>query len=137
MFTSVILILLPISQGVYDFQTDLREDNFTVITALATTNTTVQLFKPLYDDDTSTIDIYSHDADDSPLYSSYNGTTRALVITGLAENTTRVIDVTYDIDAITDSDSLSTFLSYLPFIWILMWIALPIAGIIAIWTGRA
>ena len=137
MFTSVILIILPITSGVYDFKTDLREDNFTITTATGTTNSTVQLFKAVYDDDDSTIEILSHDVDDAPLLSSYNTTSRALVVIGLAENTTRQIDVTYDIDAIENSASLSTFLGYLAWIWIIMWIALPVAGLVAIWTGRA
>lgn len=132
---SAVLALLPITQGIYDFQTDQREDNFTVTTG-AVTNTTVQLFTTLYDNDTSTIEILSHDSDDSPLYNSYNTTTRALLITGLAENTTRTIDVTYDVNALGDSSGISTFVGYLAYIWIIIWVAFPIAALIAIWTGR-
>ena len=133
---STILILLPVSDGVYDYRTDLREDNFTVITGAGTDNSTIQLFKSLYDDDTSTIDLLSHDADDSPYLSSYNTTTRALVVAGLGENITRIIDVTYDIEADNMSGGISGFLDILPWIWILIWVAFPAAAVIAIWTGR-
>lgn len=137
MFVSAILIILPISAGVYDFQTDLREDNFTVTTAVGSDNCTVQLLKPIYDNDTSTITVSSRDVDDEPLYSSYNCTTRALTIIGLAEDATRSLTITYDVDAIPGSNALATFLSYLSFIWIIMWVALPISAIVSIWTGRA
>ncbi len=130
------MILLPITQGIYDFRTDLREDNFTVATAVGCDNTTAQLFKAIYDDDTSTIDIASHDADDSPTFVSYNTTTRATVINGLADNTTRVLDVTYDVSAFTEG-GLTAFIDLLPWLWILLWIAFPTAAIAAIWFGRS
>ena len=110
----LLFLLLPFTTGPHSFQTDLKEDSFTVITA-DTTNATVQLYKELYDDDMSSIGILSRDTDDIPLASSYNGTTRALVIIGLAANTTRAIDVTYEIDALGGNAVIGTLLDMFPF----------------------
>lgn len=133
---SAILILLPVTTGVYDYRTDIRTDNFAVITDNTSDNSTVQLFKAIYDDDISTIEFSSDDVDDAPYYSSYNSTSRALVIAGLAVSTIRTLEVSYDVDAVSEG-ALSTFLDLLPWIWIIIWVAFPIAGLVAIWTGRA
>jgi hypothetical protein len=110
----LLFLLLPFTTGPHSFQTDLKEDSFTVVTA-DTNNATVQLYKALYDDDMSSIGILSRDTDDIPLASSYNGTTRALVIIGLAANTTRAIDVTYEIDALGGNAVIGTILDMFPF----------------------
>lgn len=133
---SAILILLPVTTGVYDYRTDIRTDNFAVTTDNTSDNSTVQLFKAIYDDDISTLEFSSDDVDDAPYYSSYNSTSRALVIAGLAVSTIRTLEVSYDVDAVSEG-ALSTFLDLLPWIWIIIWVAFPIAGLVAIWTGRA
>lgn len=133
--TGVLLWVIPFTSAAHDFQTDLREDIFTVTTG-DTTNATVQLFKELYDDDTSSISLYSHDADDSPLYYSYNTTTRAMVVVGLAGNTTRQLDVTYDIDALND-DTLATLAGTVaPWLWIAVAVVFPPGALFALWFGK-
>jgi hypothetical protein len=127
----VLLALLPFTGAIHSLLTDLREDNHTIVTA-SSNNATVQLFKELYDDDTSSIELASHDADDVPIVSSYNGTTRALVIAGLAEDTTRVIDVTYDIDAINNS-YFSTALTVATYVWLIMIALFALGGLIWLW----
>lgn len=134
---SAILILLPVTAGVYAFRTDQRTDTFTVATDVGSSNATVQLLKSIYDNDTSTIEISSYNADDIPFVSSYNTTTRALAMTGFSGNATRAVDVAYDIDALGASAAISNFLDYLPWVWILVWIAFPVGGLAAIWIGRA
>jgi len=104
------------------------------VTTAGVSNSTVQLFKPLYDNDTSSIEIISHDIDDVPIYSSYNSTTRALLIIGLAENTTRVIDVTYDVDAINNT-YISTALTVATYIWLIMIALFALGGLIWLWWG--
>ena len=136
MVCSTILILLPVSIGIYDFRTDAREENDYVTTAAGVTTATVQLDKTLYDSDNSTISILSDLITDDPTFTSYNATSRAMGVSGLSANTTRTLTTTYDISAFTEG-GLSSFLDYLPWIWILMWVAFPIAGLAAIWLGRA
>lgn len=133
---STILLLLPVSTGIYDFRTDQQEDSFTITTGISEEEATVQLFDNIYENDTSTISLLSHDVNDSPIFSSYNGTTRALVVAGLSDNTTRTLDVSYDREANNMNGSITGFLDILPWIWILIWVAFPVAALIAIWTGR-
>jgi hypothetical protein len=137
MMVSVFLWLLPISESTYAFRTDLREDSFTVETLSGITTANVTLFDEVYDDDTSTIDISSSDADDSPLYSSYNSTTRLLAFSGLAESTNRTIDVSYDVDALRGSGVFHTLMDNAPWIYIVLVIALPVGGLVVLfWRPR-
>jgi len=134
---SVILFMLPVSEAVYDFRTDLREDEFSSTTAVGQTTENVTLLREVYDDDTETISILSDDSDDSPAYSSYNTTSRQLGISGLADNLTRTLTVSYDVDALAGSAALNTFVGYIPWIWLLIIIVFPIAGLAAVFLGRA
>ena len=129
--------MLPVSRAVYDFRTDLRTDEFFSTTAVSQTSENVTLGKPVYDDDTGTIDILSDLSTDNATYNSYNTTTRVLNIINLTDNTTRILSVSYDIDALEGSDALNTFVGYVPWIWMLIIIVFPMVGIAAIWTGRA
>lgn len=133
---SVFLWLLPITTSAYAFRTDLREDNFTVETGVGETTGEVILFEAVYDDDTSTISIESNDADDAPLYTSYNTTSRLLDFSGLAASTNRTITVTYDVDALEGASVFHTLMDQAPWLYILMVITLPIAGLVAVWWRR-
>lgn len=124
--------MLPVTEGIYDFRTDVRTDLFTVTTGVGVTNSTVQLFTDIYDNDTSTLDLSSNDGDDTPLYSSYNSTTRNLVVTGLAANTTRTLTALYDYDALSESAAVNNLLDLVPFIWILLLVGFSAAGIVAV-----
>lgn len=128
--------MLPVSEAVYDFRTDLREDEFNVTTE-DVTSANVTLGKPLYEDDTGTIDIISDESTDNATFGSYTTGTRVLNITALSANVTRILTVSYDIDALEGSDALNTFVGYIPWIWMLIIIVFPIAGLAAIFTGRA
>lgn len=137
MFVAAVLWMLPVTEGIYDFRTDVRTDINTVTTSIGVTTGNITLFSTLYDNDTSTITISSDDSDDSPLYSSYNTTTRRLVFSGLAANTTRTMTVLYDVDALTESEAVGNLLDMVDFLWLLVLVAFPGAAIIAIITGRA
>ena len=137
LLASAILWMLPVTEGIYDFRTDVREDNFTVLTAAGVTNSTVQLFTDIYDDDVSTIDLSSNNGDDNPTYSSYNATPRNLTVSGLSADATRTLTVFYDIDALTESAAVGNLLDMIDFLWILVVVAFPGAAIIAIVTMRA
>lgn len=128
--------MLPISTAIYDFRTDLREDTFSRETGGGETTASVTLLKPVYDNDTETIGILSSISTDTPLYSSYNSTTRLLGMTGLAVSSNRTLTVSYDIDALEGSGAINTVMDIIPFIWMLVVIAFPMAALFAIFTGR-
>ena len=135
MLLSAILWMVDTTQAVYDFRTEVREDDFTVTTAANVTSANVTLLKEVYDDDTDTIG-YTSSIAEAPVYSAYNTVTRQLLTANLTAGTSRTLTVNYDIDALVYSTSLNTFLDWWPFVWIILVIIFPIAAIVAIFTGR-
>lgn len=134
---AAILFMLPLTSLIYDFRTDLRTDEFVYATGGAETTANVTLGKPVFDDDTQTIDILSSLGTDVPVFSSYNITTRIVDMTGMTANTSRTISVSYDIDSLEGSDAINIIVDRVPFIWLLVIISLPVAGLFAIFTNRA
>lgn len=128
---AVILLLLPVTRGVYDFRTDQREDTFNLATAVGETAANVTLLKAIYDNDTSTIG-YTSNISEVPTFVSYNATTRQVWTSGLTANETRALAVTYDIDALGGNQAVGTLMNYVPLIWILTIVGLPIAAIIVL-----
>jgi hypothetical protein len=135
-FTAVCLWIIPFTDASHTFKTDVRLEEFTVTTGATATNTTIQLFKDLYQNDTSSIDIDSHDEDDAPTAYSYNATSRVLMVAGLAVNTARQLDIAYDIDAMADNPGIAPLIAVVPMLWILMAIVFPIGGLVAMWWRR-
>lgn len=130
---AAILFMLPLVALIYDFRTDQRTNSFTTSTGVAETSANVTLFDDLYNCDLGSVDVNSDDSSDNPVASStaINCTIREITITGLTANTTRTLDVTYDIDALDAFDSINTMLDRLPFIWLLMIIAFAPAALLA------
>jgi len=135
--TAVILFMLPITSSIYDYRTDLREDEFSYETGGAETTANVTLLRPIYDNDTGTIDILSDLGTDIPVFASYNTTTRILDMTGMTLASNRTLTVFYDINALVANLALSSFLDWLPYIWIILIGIMPLAGIYAIIRRRA
>lgn len=128
--------MLPISEAIYDFRTDLREDTFSATTGVGESSTNVVLVKQIYDDDVTTLAFASNVTADNPAYSSYDSDTRALAVSGLTANTTRSLAVDYDVAAFSNNAAIAIFLDRLPFIWVVCVIALVPAALVAIFIGR-
>ena len=129
--------MLPVSEAVYDFRTELREDELSSTTGVGATSVNETLGKPIYDDDTGTIDILSDDSTDVPAFEAYDSTSHSVNITGLTASTTRVLLVSYDVDALEGFDAIVLIVDRFPFIWLLLIIAFPIAAFAAMFMGRA
>lgn len=129
--------MLPFTQMAYDFRTDPRTDTFNTATAVGVTAANETLLDDLYDGDTGSVDIDSDDATDVPLPGSYNVTNRVLNITGLTANTSRILQITYDFDALDATPAIATIIDRLPWIWLLCCIAFAPAALYAIFTNRA
>ncbi len=129
------LWLLDITNAVYDFRTDVREDAFAVTTASGVTSANTTLLKPVFDNDTHTIG-YLSSISETPVFSTYNTTTRQLLTTGLTAASTRTLTVNYDTNALTHSTALNALLNWWPFFWFMIITAFPIAALVAIFTGR-
>lgn len=134
----ITLLFMPLTQGIYDFKTDIREDVFNnVHTNSGVVTANVTILKTLYDSDTSTFSITSNTSVDTPVYSSYNSTSRQLLVSGLAANTYRTLYVEYDIDALSGATVIDNLMDFTPYLWYLLLIIFIPVAIIAIWTGRA
>ena len=96
MVVAAILWMIPMTDAIYDFRTDLRTDAFSASTAGGLTSANVTLLDDLYDCDMGSIDISSNSTTDTPLPNSVNCTSRLLNIDGHTENITRTLDVSYD-----------------------------------------
>lgn len=134
---SVILFMLPVTQAVYDFRTDIRTDTFSAPTGVGETTVNVTLLDDLYDCDPGSIDIDSDVPSDTLLPISINCTNRVLTVDGLTMNTTRILDITYAVDALWDSTALNVLMDRVPWIWMLVIISFGPAALVAIFMGRA
>lgn len=132
--SATFLFMLPITGSVYDFRTDLRTDEFTVTTPAGVTSANVTLLKPIYLDDTQTI-TYLSSISETPVFSTYNSTTRQLTTSGLTATTSRTLSVSYDVSSLTGLESLDALLDKVPFIFLLMVIAFPPAALASMFVG--
>ena len=133
--TASLLFMLPITTMIYDFRTDIREDTFSVTTAVAQTTANTTLLKAIYGDDTTTIS-YDSSIAETPVYSSYSTATRQLLTSGLTANTTRSLAVSYDVTALTGFDAVNTLMDRLGFFWLLMIVAFAPAALASMFVGR-
>jgi len=133
---AVFLWLLPLSDMVYAFRTDPVTDESEVDTAVAVTTENITLDKYVYDDDIDTISVVSS-INEVPVVTSYNSTSKTVLISSLDADDSRTLSVTYDTDVITDNDAINNLLDRADWIWMLLIIAFPVASLAAIWTNRA
>lgn len=127
---SAILWLLPVSEGIYNFRTDVKEETRTVITGAGDTTASLVLSKPVYQDDASTIEVLSSIDTDTTVIDSYTPATRTLALSGLDSDASRELSISYDVNALQWHTAFDTMLTYVPFIWIVILIAFPICGMI-------
>jgi hypothetical protein len=137
LLVSALLWLLPVSEAIYNFRTDIRDDSSTVATDPAETTKDIQLFKPLYENDTSRVTFTSTLLTDSVAVATYAPTTRILSITGLTDDTARTLEIEYPYNALATNTAINTLMNVLPFFWTLILIALPVVAIVVIYQGRA
>ena len=126
--------MFPFTESIYNFRTDVQDDEFSTDTESGQTTANVTLIKELYEDDTGTIEILSSISTDTPAFSSYNSTTRQVLISGLDDDTTRALTVSYDVDALDWIDAADTFLDITPFIWYCLIVCLMGGGIISLFV---
>jgi hypothetical protein len=133
---AAILWLLPVTDAIYSFRTDVKDDSYYTTTAAGVTASNSTLTKALYLNDTSTIDLFSDLNTDLPTVYAYNTTTHALWVTGLTASQTRTLTISYDYDALNASAAISNFLDKLSWIWLICIAVFPIAAIVALFVVK-
>ena len=102
-----------------------------VITGVAETTGNMTLNSGLYEDNVDhVVSIDSSDDDDLPVASEYNSVTKALVVTGLDDSSTRSLEATYYTER--DDDYTSSLSSVAPF---LIFASLLVSGIAVAWRS--
>ena len=117
-------------------KTDTKIDRLPSVTGAGETTDNLTLTNEVYNDDTSDLTLDSSDGDDTPTLTAYAPGNHTIAISGLSENTTRTITVTYDIAALTIWSGVDTLLGYFPMIWYILAIAMAPAALIVIWKFR-
>lgn len=126
---TALLWLLPFTGAIYAWQTDERTDSYVVTTAAAATSSNVILVKELFDNDTGTVLLASNTTADIPSVTSYNTTSRFLLIAGLAGGTTRELEVTYDTAAFDDSGAWGTIGDIAVYLTYILLVLFTIGGV--------
>ena len=125
----VIAMLGTLFSGIGEARTDERDDELGASTGVGETETDVVLVGSLYNAAiTSVISIISNLESDAPLPDSYISGTRTLTVRGLTADESRILDITYLVEADIWEAS-STFLGLMPFFLVVGCLCL-LAGII-------
>ena len=126
---SVVFWLLPVSDAIYSFKTDLRTDSFLVTTAAGVTSNNSTLVKPLYADDVSTLSFSSNCTNDNIAYTSYNATAKRLLYHGLEAGKTRLVEISYDASAFDFGGPYNTLTDAASWLMFIFFIIFPMGGI--------
>lgn len=133
---AAVLFMIPSTEMVYDYRTEQRTDTFLSTTAVGATSANVTLFSDLYGCDLGSVGVDSDDSTDTPTPNSINCTPRILNIIGLTANTSRTLDVTYDVSSLEGYEAIDTLLDRFPYFWLLIIIAFAPAALVAMFINR-
>lgn len=136
---AVVMVVFPIvTDSTNSVMTDQTSETFeAVVTGVGETDADVVLSEDLFGDrSASVVEITSDNVADTPEAGTYTAASNTLNVTGLAEDDTRDLDVTYKIDALEDYTGLSQIAGITPLlIWVTIIIVL-LASIGAVFKGR-
>lgn len=132
---STILFLLPLTESVQAFLVDIQTDYFSVATGVGETTANVVFSEPLYDDDTTSIDMLSDLNTDTVGWNTYNSTANRINLSGLTANASRTITASYEFDAINNT-AIVAIANRLAWFWLLVCIAFAPTALAAIFTER-
>jgi hypothetical protein len=124
--------MLPVTEGIYNFQTDVKVEAKTVSTGAGVTSVDVVLARPLYNNDYSTVDVLSDNTLDSPEVTAYDTLTREITVTGLHATDSRKFTINYDIQALNLPSAIYTVLGWVPVFWILILVCFAVIGMIVV-----
>ena len=131
----IAFIMFPmILDSTHDIKTDsITQDFANIETSADTTTATLTLHTTLFEDNIQSVEkVASNNDNDTPVAESYSASGQQLTIAGLTENTTRLLTVDYQIDALTDYSGLSGMAGVAP---IILFAGLLVGGGLAIWSG--
>jgi hypothetical protein len=138
LLTSVLLWFIPVTDLIYDFRTDVRNDDIVKVTNASETSANVTLHTYIYGSDATLASVTSDEGADAPVIYAYAPSNHTANITGLSVSLSRILTVTYDVDALSGSTAWDKILDdIVPKLWLLIIIIFPIAALVAMFLGRA
>ena len=133
----ILAIALPaVTTGVFDFRTDIIEEEFVMDTAGGVTNTTVQLGEPLWDASVAYAQVSSNDTTETPTTNSYTSATRALIITNLNAGTGHILTVSYNTEGLSGYTGAEAGVTKLPLAVVVSIVILPLALLVLLFLRR-
>lgn len=131
------LALPAITKGVVSYRTEVLTQSYSVTTGVSETTASVALSHTLWQNSVAYVtNLSSNSTDDSLLSDNYTAASKALNLTGLADNTTRLLSVSYragGLDEYPGADEVST---KIPGIVVGLFILIPLAFIVAIFVRK-
>lgn len=125
-----------IPDAVESFRTDTLTQDYTVATGVGVTTASVALSHSLWNDSVSYVTrVASTITGDSLVADNYTAASRALALSGLSANTSRVISVDYRTDGLGDNPAASTGSTYFPAVFILFLVLIPLAFGVYLFSG--
>lgn len=135
-----VLLLGAIAYGIMptlnDFRTEDVDQNVNVSTGVGATTATLTLGSSLWNDSLSYLSLSSNNSNDVPAATSYNATTKVLAVSGLSDNSTRTLTVSYKVNGLEDNRGVEEGVKSLPTVLILVVIALAISVVLFIFMRK-
>ena len=133
----ILAIMLPaVTGGLFNFRTDTLEEVFTFYTAAGETNQTVQLGANLWDDSVAYADVSSNETSEIPTTTSYNLTTRSLLVTNLLASTGHILTVTYSTPGLEEYTGAEDTATKIPLAVVAAVIIMPLALLVGFFIKR-
>ena len=126
----VILLLGAVLAGIEAFLMTDQVEPYNVTTGAATT-TTIPLTHDVFGDETLNISISSNVTEDAPVPQTYTAASNEVLISGLSENTTRRLTITYKVDALWYFPGVNLAARFWPVFIVLGVLGLVVAAVIS------
>lgn len=131
------LAMPAITDSVESFRTDILEQSYSVDTTVGANSANVSLSSALWNDNIAYVtSLSSNITSDAPVAASYNATSAVLLITGLADNTSRTITLSYKTAGLADYEGADTASTKLPGIVMGFLILIPLGFIVYLFMNR-
>lgn len=125
----LILVMAPVMDSITDFRTDTLTETFNAATGVGVTTYNTTLTSPLWNNNRAHAETSSDLNTDTPTPSSYNVTSRNLLVDGLTANTSRVITIEYKTAGLADYEGVEEVSTKTP---LFLWGIVIVAPIIAL-----
>lgn len=131
---AVMFVIFPIVMtSAHELQTvDYSQTQDGVTTGVGETTATVVLTEDLWNDSiTHVVSIHSDNGNDTPAAQSYTTATNTLTVSGLEDDSSRTLVVTYKMDRLVDYTGMSAMVQLAPMLLFLGVIGAVLAGLYA------